>query len=95
MVASESTVHLASPGQTPSHMHPGVGGEAEAHGSVCPHRGALLGPTPLTIIWGFSWRVVLNRCYYRLESDIAVIIFLGFVRALVTPLGLDMGDLKQ
>lgn len=71
-----------------------VGGEVEVYGSVCFYRGVFLGFIFLIIIWGFFWRVVLNRCYYRLEFDIVVIIFLGFVRVLVTLLGFDTGDLK-
>lgn len=38
-----------------------------------------LGYSPWHCNPGFSWRVVFNRCYYRLESDMLVIIFLGFI----------------
>ena len=40
------------------------------------------GTAPLTLIQGFSWRVVFNRCHYHLEPDMLVIIFLGFIPSL-------------
>lgn len=47
---------------------------------VCvPAEGLFWGTAPSTVIWGFSRCAVLNRCYYRLESDIPAITFLGFI----------------
>lgn len=54
----------------------GRGGRAGAPVST---EGLSWGTAPLTVIQGFSWRVVFNRCHYHLEPDMLVIIFLGFI----------------
>ena len=48
-------------------------------GASVPAEALFWGAAPGTIIWGFSWCVAFNRCYYGLESDIPVINLLGFI----------------
>lgn len=67
-------------GQTASHVFTWLReGRPGRVGASVPAEALFWGAAPGTIIWGFSWCVAFNRCYYGLESDIPVINLLGFI----------------